>query len=813
MNQATWLRDGPIPDREMSPLNHIELERLSRALRTLSGSNRALLRAADEQSLLHEVCRVIVEDAGYRAAMVGRAEHDADRSISVPAQVGFDDGIGDLKALSWADSERGQSAAGTAIRTGEPCLVTDVHAQLPALWRNYARQRGFGSLLSFPLRVDAAIFGCLTIAAPEVDAFNDSERRVLTEAAGDLAFGLEILRMRQRRELAEREIVRLNRALRARAAANLALALSSDESSLLGDICRAVVKECGYPLAWVSYVERDEQKSLRPIAWAGSDSGFVELPRNWAATERARRMSASIEAGEPWVVRDLDRDPEYPFREQARQRGFASMIILPLRVDGELLGSFYILAAEVDAFDDKEMQLLHATARDLGYGLGALRARARAVAAEEAVRRMAYFDPVTQLPNRVRLRDLLGDAIAGAREERRPLALLRIEADRFREIQEILGDREVDALAREMARRLQAVAGPAGQVARTADGEFALIAPRAGAEQAQQLAARIGEALAEPVDSSGLLLDARSSIGISLFPGHGTEPEVLLRRASTALNEARRTGTVAMLFKGGLDRQRAQRLSLMGDLRDAIERDELLLYCQPKLRIASGEVCGAEGLVRWAHPRLGLMQPGDFIKIAESSGLITPLTCWVLDAALRQSYEWRERGVLQPLALNLSARDLHDPKFLDYVAGSFATWGAEPGSIEFELTESALMEDPAGALETLTRLKKLDVSLAIDDYGTGYSSLAYLQRLPVDTIKIDQSFVGNMLRSKDSATIVRSTIELAHNLELKVVAEGVEDRKIFEQLADLGCDIAQGYCIGRPIPADQYRMAASPPAY
>ena len=434
-----------------------------------------------------------------------------------------------------------------------------------------------------------------------------------------------------------------------------------------------------------------------------------------------------------------------------------------------------------------------------------MRARAAALAAEETIKRMAYFDAVTGLPNRVRLRDLLTDALAGAKEERRPLAFLRVEMARFREINETLGDSEVNKLMQDVAMRVQGTVGEAGKVARMAESEFAVVLLRGGAEQAIQLAQNILAILFEPVDLSGLLLDVRSNIGISLFPGHGTDADALMRRACIALDQARLSGGGIALFRGGLDRECAQRLSLMGDLRGAIERNELLLYCQPKLRMSSGRVCGAEALVRWQHPRLGMINPGEFIKLAESTGLITPLTYWVLDAALRQSYEWHEQGLQQPLSVNLSVHDLRDPKLLDRISGSLATWGAQAGWIEFELTESALMADPVGALDTLTRLKRLDVELTIDDYGTGYSSLSYLQRLPVDAIKIDQSFVRDMTTNKDSATIVRSTIELAHNLDLAVTAEGVEDQGTFERLVALGCDMAQGYCISRPIPADQFR--------
>jgi diguanylate cyclase len=610
-----------------------ELERLGRALRTLSAANRALLRADDEPALLQEICRVIVEVAGYRAAMVVRAEHDEECSITTLAQLGFEQSQGEFKSLTWADSEEGRSATGTAIRTGEPWVVNDVRQDsFPSFWREFSVRQGIGSLLSLPLRVEGQVFGALTIGAPEPDAFDEEERMPLEEAADDLAFGMATLRM-----------------------------------------------------------------------------------------------------------------------------------------------------------------------------------RARAAEAEETIRRLAYFDAATGLSNRVRLREQLAEDIAVAKDERRPVALLRVELERLRDISEALGDQQADAFVTAVAQRLAQLPGVEPErLARLAEGEFGLVLPRADAEVATQLAQRVLLALAEPVDVSGLLLDARSAAGISLFPGHGTDADSLMRRAGIALGQARRSGTGIALFRGGLDTESAQRIALMGDLRGAIERNELQLYCQPKLNMGSGQLCGAEALVRWQHPKHGLINPGDFIRLAESTGLITPLTYWVLDAALRQCYDWREQGMHQPLSVNLSVRDLRDPRLLDRIGGALATWGAQPGWIDFELTESALMEDPAGALETLTRLKRLNVSLTIDDYGTGYSSLSYLRQLPVDSIKIDRSFVTDMTRNEDAATIVRSTIDLAHNLDLSVIAEGVEDQPTFDRLAALGCDMAQGYCISRPIPVEEFRHWQAP---
>lgn len=604
-----------------------DLERLGRALRTLSGSNRALLRVGSgEAALLQEICRVVVEEAGYRAAFVARAEDDAERSIAFLAQAGAAQPQQELWKLTWADTEQGRSATGTAIRSGEPCVVNDIDdSVLSSFWRDFGRSKGIGAILSLPLHVDGRVFGALTILAPEAHAFCELERAPLLEASEDLAFGLALLRARERQ-----------------------------------------------------------------------------------------------------------------------------------------------------------------------------------AAAEAAVRRMTLYDPVTALPNRVHLRELLGDALAGVKERHQPLALLRVELERYREIEEALGDEDADKLVLEVAGRLRTIAEPAARLAHISEAEFALVVPGAGAEQARQLAQRIVDALVVHVEIGGLLLDARSCIGVSMFPGHGTDAEILMRRAGNALGHARRSGTSPAFFRDGLDRERGRHIALMADLRRAIDRDELRLFCQPKLRMNPRSVCGAEALVRWCHPTLGLLNPGEFIALAESSGLITPLTHWVIDAALRQGYEWREQGLAHPLAINLSARDLRDPRLLDRIGDELATWGAQPGSIEFELTESALMEDPVAALETLRRLKRLDVSLTIDDYGTGYSSLSYLSRLPVDAIKIDQSFVTGMSTSKDAATIVRSTIALAHNLDLKVIAEGVEDQQTFDTLADWGCDMAQGYSISRPMPAAEF---------
>ncbi|WP_256573131.1 EAL domain-containing protein [Pseudomonas sp. CC6-YY-74] len=784
---------------------------LNRALRTLSGCNRALLRAEDEATLLQAICRVIVEQAGYRLAWVGRAEHDPAKTVTPLAHAGVDQAYVDSLNISWADNERGHGPSGTAIRTGQLSLthnlLTDPDA---APWREGATQHGIASVLSLPLRVDGEIFGALGIGAPEPDAFAAQEMELLSEAAEDLAFGIETLRSKARRAQAEQEIQRLNRALATRVAVNHALIHASDESDLLEEVCRVLVAECGYRLAWVAYRQEDPAEPERQVAYAGSDHGFLARADTWAAGAKGKsyiqRFAAELEAGRPLVIRNRLDEPIDELLDEAIEHGFASAIVLPLSVDEQLIGKLVIMAMEADAFDEQEVELLFATAKDLGFGIATLRTRAKAAQAEATIRRMAYFDALTELPNRLNLREQLDDAIASAKQEHRALGLLQLEVGRNQAINETLGYPEGDRLQQAIAARLVQAVGASSTVARIGESEYAVLMPSGGAEQASQLAQKILVALYEPIDLSGLLLDARASIGIALYPGHGTDSDALIRRAGSAMDQAKRSSAGYALFQGGLDRECAQHLTLMSELRRAIDGNQLLLHYQPKLQIATNKVCGSEALVRWQHPQHGLLPPNDFIKLAESAGLITPLTYWVLDAALGQSYAWHEEGDSRPISVNLSAHDLRDPKLLERIRGAFATWGAQPNWIEFELTESALMEDPVAALQTLTQLRNLDTRLTIDDFGTGYSSLAYLQKLPVDSLKIDQSFVTNMLSDDDdSAKIVRSIVELAHNLDLEVVAEGVESRETLTRLGNFGCDIAQGFSISRPIPGDSFR--------
>jgi diguanylate cyclase (GGDEF)-like protein len=415
-------------------------------------------------------------------------------------------------------------------------------------------------------------------------------------------------------------------------------------------------------------------------------------------------------------------------------------------------------------------------------------------------------DLLTGLPNRTYVRAAMAEALAGAGERGEGVAFFLLDLDRFKDVNDTLGHRAGDQVLTHVAQRLQSVVRPQDVVARLGGDEFAVLLPGvSGRVDAEDVATRIRSALAEPLLVDGVLLDLDAAIGVALFPDHASEPDSLMQRADVAMYLAKETRNGWETYSSDRDPHSTARLSLFGQLRRALETGELVLHYQPKLELITDDVVGVEALVRWQHPERGLVGPDEFIPIAEQTGLMRQLTAHVLDRALAQAAEWAAEGLSLRMAVNVSARDLHDPRFVDLVRDALDRAGVSPGMVELEITERVVMADPANGMETLHALARLGVRLSLDDFGTGYSSLAYLKRLPVTELKIDKSFVLRMDVDADDATIVRSTIDLAHGLGLAVVAEGVETLQSMQRLTELGCDAAQGYLLSRPLPAEQLR--------
>ncbi|HEX2085448.1 MAG TPA: EAL domain-containing protein, partial [Solirubrobacteraceae bacterium] len=382
---------------------------------------------------------------------------------------------------------------------------------------------------------------------------------------------------------------------------------------------------------------------------------------------------------------------------------------------------------------------------------------------------------------------------------------LLLDLDDFKSVNDTLGHQHGDELLVHVAHRLRASLPVEVTVARLGGDEFALLANRRPGEPADELARRAAAALEEPFELGGLLLDVRATMGLAVLPDHGASAEEVVKHADVALYAAKEARTQWALYAREGDEHSLDRLALAGQLRRGIERGELVVHYQPKLALREGGRHGAEALVRWQHPQLGLIAPEGFIGLAEQSDLITHLTHRVLDDALEQCRRWRDDGLDLRVSVNLSARSLIDRDLAGLIGRLLDRWSLPSSALQVEITETRLVADVLRARTTLEQLRRLGVAVAIDDFGTGFSSLAQLTRLPVDEIKIDKSFVLGMESNRSDEAIVRSTIELGRNLHLQVTAEGVESRETLDRLQALGCDFAQGYHVGRPVPADRCR--------
>ena len=420
----------------------------------------------------------------------------------------------------------------------------------------------------------------------------------------------------------------------------------------------------------------------------------------------------------------------------------------------------------------------------------------------EEIQHRALYDQLTGLPNRTLFRDRVDQAILTARRERSSATVMFLDIDHFKEINDTLGHEAGDLLLEALADRLRDQMRTNETLARLGGDEFGILCS-GSADDAVVLAERLHGALQEPFVVCDLPLEIVLSVGIASSPDHGEDADNVLRHADVAMYLAKETHAGTAVYDADQDWNDAARLALAGELRRAIEQEELVLHFQPKAELDSGCVVGVEALVRWVHPERGFIKPGDFISIAERTGLIKPLSRYVLAAALRQCGAWREQGLDLHVAVNLTIPDLLDLELPDLIARLLAESRVRPDQLELEITESTILADPFRVREVLSRLNELGLRLAIDDFGTGYSSLAYLRRLPVQTIKIDRSFVMDMCENASDATIVHSTIDLGRNLGLDVVAEGVETQETWDALRRYGCTLAQGYLISKPLPADE----------
>ena len=537
----------------------------------------------------------------------------------------------------------------------------------------------------------------------------------------------------------------------------------------------------------------DNQGVMRFVATRGLSELYCKL------TEGHSPWTADTVDPHPVLVSDVEQEPSLTgLKEIMAAERIRALAFIPLTYQKRLLGKVMLYCDKPHDFSTEEVQLTETIATQVAFA----EERARQT---NQLKYQALYDNLTNIPNRSLLHDRLKQAIVSSQRTHIPLTFLLIDLDRFKEINDTLGHDQGDLLLKQIGPRIQSVLRQFDTVARLGGDEFAVVLPTVStAEHAEMTAAKILRALQAPFIVGTFSMEVGASIGIALYPEHGGESDALLRCADVAMYVAKRQHSGYAMYTQQLDQHSLRKLTLISELRNAIAQNQLVLHYQPKVSLKSQDFLGVEALVRWLHPQHGLIYPDQFMPEAEQSELEKPMRQWVISQALQQHGEWKCLGHIIPVSVNLSARSLHDVTLPQQLEKLLRQHQVSAEMLTLEITESAIMIDPDRALTVLTQISQMGIQIALDDFGTGYSSLAYLQKLPVNAVKIDKSFVVEMNEDTNHSMIVRSTIELAHNLDISVTAEGVESEQVWLVLALLGCDAAQGHYISCALPAEEF---------
>jgi diguanylate cyclase (GGDEF)-like protein len=560
----------------------------------------------------------------------------------------------------------------------------------------------------------------------------------------------------------------------------------------------------GNVLAEARELLRSERAEVAFVASADRDVAYVRLGAGGRLSrseepqgpEDEWLLSTVVAQGEPLLLPRATREPEQ--RRWLDARGARDAVAVPLRGGAGILGALVVTdrLGDVRTYEHDDVLLLETVANHASVALqnGELIDR---------LRHEALHDGLTALPNRAFLQRRLGAALVDLADGRSAhVAIMILDLDGFKEVNDTLGHQQGDLLLVEVAERLRTAVGDIGLVARLGGDEFAVLLEGGDEDRAVAVGRRMLRSLEYPVALDGMEVEVGGSVGLALAPVHAMDPAGLLKRADLAMYDAKSSTKGLRVYDPEMDSDSPRRLTLVAELRTALNTGQIAVHVQPQAQTRTGEVVSVEALVRWRHPERGDVRPDEFIPVAERSGLIGPLTSRVLDLSLAAVADWRRQGMDLAIAVNLSTRSLHDADLVDEVAKLLRRYAVPASRLTLEVTESSVMADPARATALLLQLRDLGVRLSVDDFGTGYSSLSYLKSLPVDEVKIDRSFVTELQAGGGDAAIVRAIVDLGRHLGLEVVAEGVEDQETWNLLTDLGCDLVQGWHLGRAMPTD-----------
>jgi len=630
--------------------------------------------------------------------------------------------------------------------------------------------------------------------------------RFAGDAAGNIVRVDGISRDITERREHERKLAQLSRVHAVLSGINLAIVRVHGRDELFRDVCRIAVGAGQFRMAWVGVVDCQAMR-VKPVAWDGDVRGFFDTAPLALTETRPGGLSLvgqAVTEQRPVISNDIQNDPQRMMKKECLERGINSLAALPLVVGGAAVGVLTLYAGELGFFDGEEMGLLAELAANISFGL-------EHIESEEKVRYLAYYDSLTGLANRTLFLERLAEYVSTAGREQHQLALVIVNIERFKTINDTFGRQFGDVLLKQVVGRLLELAKDPNRVARVGADHFAVVVPHLEHEESLIRGLEQGSRCidGDPYAVTGTELRISTRSGVALFPGDGNDADTLFRNAEAALKKSS-SGERYLFYTKQMTERMAEKVALENKLRQALEKDEFVLYYQPKVDVVTRRLVSAEALIRWQSPELGLVAPLEFIPLLEETGLILRVGAWALKRASLDHRGWVEQALKAPrIAVNVSPIQLRQRNFVDVLKQAIIGGVAPPG-IDLEITEGVVMEDIQSNIGKLTSVHALGVDIAIDDFGTGYSSLGYLAKLPVQSLKIDRSFIIAMVEDPDTMTLVSTIISLAHSLRLKVVAEGVDSEDQANHLRLLRCDEMQGYLISRPLPRNELTALLEP---
>ncbi|MGZ8983903.1 MAG: EAL domain-containing protein [Methylotenera sp.] len=726
-----------------------KLERINRLYAAWTECSEIIVRQNDEQVLLNSICHVLADRVPLELVWIGVPDQDGWVAPVASSDAGSVY-LSSIHVSTDADRMEGQGPLGAAIREGSPKIFNDfINDPKSAPWRALATKFHYRSVAAFPIFRGGNCYGGIALYSAEVNFFTSELISLIGGLTDDITFALNSLDREQQR-LAD--VVKLERAAKVFEYSKEGILVTDADNKIIS-VNRSFTEITGYlPEEAIGQNPNMLSSGRQDEAFYGQMWDSISKTGSWQGELWNRRKNGEI----------------YPE---------ALTIISVKGDDGSVINHIAILG------DISERKL-----------------------AEERIQQLAHYDVLTGLPNRVLFGDRLKQSLIHAVRNQYSLALLFLDLDRFKQINDTLGHGVGDQLLQMVAQRLMECLREQDTVSRQGGDEFLAVLPGTDAAGAELVAGKMLQAVSQPYVIEGHDLRITSSIGIAIYPDHAQDASSLIKYADVAMYQAKEGGrNHYLLFDPSMNVSTYERLTLETNLRTALERNQFQLYYQPQVDLADGRIIGCEALIRWHPPELGMISPASFIPLAEETGLIIPISDWVLEEAIRQCRAWHDAGLLElTVAVNLSPLQFRQRNLHEQVSGLLDQYAVDANMLDLELTEGILMQGVERTLTTLHGLAALGVGISIDDFGTGYSSLSYLKRFPIQKLKIDQSFIRDVTTDSNDATMVRTIILMAHSLKLHVIAEGVETVEQADFLRESGCERAQGRLFGHPMPAEEF---------